>query len=167
VDDSYLWGDSILVAPVLEKAATERKTYLPAGVWWDYWTGEQVKGAGEVTRDVDLETIPLYVRAGAIIPTGAVRQYATEPNEEPVTLKVYPGADGRFSWYHDDGESFRYEAGEFVRIECRWDDAGQTLHLIRDPHGRLPAPAHVRVEVIGKGNPKTVTLTGPTTTVQM
>jgi alpha-glucosidase/alpha-D-xyloside xylohydrolase len=167
VDDSYLWGDSILVAPVLEKAATERKTYLPAGVWWDYWTGEQVKGAGEVTRDVDLETIPLYVRAGAIIPTGAVRQYAMEPNDEPVTLKVYPGADGRFSWYHDDGESFRYEAGEFVRIECRWDDAGQTLHLIRDPHGRLPAPGHVRVEVIGKGNRKTVTLTGPTTTVQM
>jgi len=167
VDDAYLWGDSILVAPVLEKAAKQRKTYLPAGVWWDYWTGEQVKGSSEVTRDVDLATIPLYVRAGAVIPLGPTRQYATEPSDEPVTLEVYPGADGRFSWYHDDGTSFRYEAGEFARIECRWDDARQRLQLIRDPHGRLSMPGHVRVEVVGKANPKMVTLSGPTTTVQM
>jgi alpha-glucosidase (family GH31 glycosyl hydrolase) len=126
-----------------------------------------VKGGGEVTRDVDLATIPLYVRAGAVIPAGPTRQYATEPSDEPVTLKVYPGADGKFSWYHDDGASFRYEAGEFARIECRWDDARQSLQLIRDPHGRLAAPGHVRVEVIGKANPRTVTLSGPTTTVQM
>jgi alpha-glucosidase (family GH31 glycosyl hydrolase) len=136
-------------------------------VWWDYWTGEQVKGSSEVTRDVDLATIPLYVRAGAVIPLGPTRQYATEPSDEPVTLEVYPGADGRFSWYHDDGTSFRYEAGEFARIECRWDDARQSLQLIRDPHGRLSMPGHVRVEVVGKANPKMVTLSGPTTTVQM
>ena len=167
VDDAYLWGDSILVAPVLEKAAKQRKTYLPAGVWWDYWTGEQVKGGSEVTRDVDLTTIPLYIRAGAVIPVGPVRHYATEPSNEPVTLKVYPGADGRFSWYHDDGESFRYEAGEFARIECRWDDTRQILQLIRDPHGRLRVPGHIRVEVVGKANPRIVTLSGLTTTVQM
>jgi alpha-glucosidase (family GH31 glycosyl hydrolase) len=167
VDDAYLWGDSILVAPVLEKAAQQRKTYLPGGVWWDYWIGERVKGGGEVTRDVDLATIPLYIRAGAILPVGPVRQYAMESSDEPVTLKVYPGADGRFSWYQDDGASFRYEAGEFARIECTWDDARRTLRLVRDPRGRLSPPKHLRIEVVGNASPRAVTLSGATTVVQM
>ena len=166
VDDEYLWGDHFLVAPVLEKAAKQRTAYLPAGMWWDFWSGERVEGGKEITRDVDLETLPLYVRAGAIVPMGPVRQYALEPNNEPVTLKVYPGANGRFSWYEDDGTSFRYETGEFARIECTWDDGGETLRLVRDPRGRLSRGMRVRIEVAGKTT-RTVTLSGQTTIVQL
>ncbi len=129
VGDEYMWGDHFLVAPMLEAGATSRKTYLPAGTWWDFWSNQRVEGGAEITREVDLETIPLYVRAGAIVPMGPVRQYASEPNDEPVTLRVYPGADGRFSWYEDDGSSFRYRQGEFTRIECAWEDASRKLTL--------------------------------------
>ena len=108
IADQYLWGDHFLVAPVLEPGATRRRTYLPAGAWWDFWTNQKTVGGTEIAREVDLSTIPLYVRAGAIVPMGPARQYAMERSEEPVTLRVYPGADGRSSWYEDDGISFAY-----------------------------------------------------------
>ena len=115
-EDEYLWGESFLVAPVHEKDATAREVYLPAGEWWDYWSGTQVAGGRSVAREVDLATMPLYVRAGAIVPVGPVRQFTGEVVDEPVTLRIYPGADGRFDWYDDDGVSYRHEAGEFFRI---------------------------------------------------
>ncbi len=116
IGDQYLWGDHFLVAPVLEPAATRRRVYLPAGRWWDFWSHQRAEGGANITREVDLFTIPLYVRAGAVVPMGPVRQYAMEPSEEPVTLHVYPGADGQFSWYEDDGISFGYQQGRFTSV---------------------------------------------------
>src|ERR1019366_169671 len=89
--DEYLWGRDILVAPVVEKGAAERKVYLPRGAWYDFWTNEKHDGGTEVTRQVDLATIPLYVRAGAIIPMGAVKQYTAEKVDGPLDISVYPG----------------------------------------------------------------------------
>ena len=117
-DDEYLFGDHILVAPVLAPSAQKRAVSLPPGQWHDFWTGDPVTGGQEVSRTVDLKTMPLYVRAGAVIPLGPVRQYVTEPVDGPLTLRVYPGADGRFSLYEDDGESFRYEHGDYTAIDC-------------------------------------------------
>ncbi|GAC1365046.1 MAG: hypothetical protein NVSMB3_13620 [Acidobacteriaceae bacterium] len=165
--DQYLWGDSILVAPVHEKDATHRTTYLPAGRWWDFWTNEQAEGGKEVTRAVDLGTMPLYVKAGAIVPIGPVKQYTAEPTAEPVTLRVYPGADGRFTWYDDDGASFRYETGEFLRVECEWNDSARALTLTRDPKGRFDIGRKVRVEVNGGGASKDVRLTERVTKVSL
>jgi alpha-glucosidase (family GH31 glycosyl hydrolase) len=155
-DDVYLWGDSILVAPVYEKEAKTRRLYLPAGQWHDFWNGDVVEGGQWITRAVDLETMPLYVRAGAVVPIGPIRQYADEPLPDPVTLRVYPGAvaaggDGNFTWYDDDGISYRHEQGEFFRIECAWDDAARTLALHPDPAGKMPLPETVRVEIAGTG----------------
>ncbi len=96
-EDEYMWGDHFLVAPVYENAATTRSVYLPSAVWWDYWSNTRSEGGQSMQRAVDLETIPLYVRAGAIIPVGPVKQYTSEPIDEPITLRVYPGADGHFS----------------------------------------------------------------------
>jgi alpha-glucosidase len=157
-DDAYMWGDQLLVAPVFEMAATERAVYLPEGTWWDFWTAEQAEGGNSVTRSVNLETTPLYVRAGAILPMGPVRQYAGEPAAEPTTLRIYPGADGRFTWYDDDGSSYGYERGEFMRAECTWNDAARTLTIKRDPAGHMPLPDTVRVELAGGNQSRQVAL---------
>src|SRR5262249_22952114 len=101
--DQYLWGRDLLVAPVTEKGATARRLYLPRGRWYDFWTEESVSGGREISRQVDLATLPLYVRAGTILPLDPVRQYTGEKVDGPLTLIVHPGADGQATLYEDDG----------------------------------------------------------------
>jgi alpha-glucosidase (family GH31 glycosyl hydrolase) len=127
--DEYLWGRDILVAPVVERGATERRVYLPEGVWHDFWTEERQQGGREILREVDLETMPLFVRAGAVLPMGPVKQYVTESSDAPLTLTIYPGASGRFSLYEDDGVSFAYQGGDWKGIEGTWDDGRRRLAL--------------------------------------
>ena len=127
--DAYLWGRDMLAAPVVEQGAVSRTVYLPRGVWYDFWTGERIDGGREVTRKVDLETMPLYVRAGAILPMGPVKQYAGEKVDAPLELKVHPGADGSFLLYEDDGASFDYRKGEWTGIQMAWNDRARTLSL--------------------------------------
>jgi alpha-glucosidase/alpha-D-xyloside xylohydrolase len=127
--DEYLWGRDMLVAPVVEKGATSRKVYLPIGTWHDFWTNERQEGGREVTRAVDLETMPLYVRGGAIIPMDPVRQYTAEKTDAPTDLKVYPGADGSFLLYDDDGGTFDHRKGEWTAIQMTYNDARRTLAL--------------------------------------
>jgi alpha-glucosidase/alpha-D-xyloside xylohydrolase len=136
--DAYLFGPSLLVAPVFEQGATERKVYLPAGGWYDFWTAKRIEGGTTVTVPTSLETMPLFVRAGSILPTGPVKQYVGEPSTEPVRLTVYPGADGRFQLYDDDGLSFAYEKGAFGAVDLKWDDARKTLHYGVAKGGLLP-----------------------------
>ena len=133
--DEYLWGRDILVAPIVEKGATERKLYLPRGVWHDFWTNERLEGGREVTRKVDLETIPLYVRAGAILPLDPVRQYTSEKVDGPTELRMHPGADGSFVLYDDDGATFDHRKGAYTLTQLTYTDATRTLHL-RATHGQ-------------------------------
>ncbi len=167
-DNAYLWGDSILVAPVLEPAATHRTTYLPHGHWWDYWSNDRndrIEGGRQVTREVSLDTMPLYVKAGSILPIGPVKQYTGEQTSEPLKLRVYPGADGAFSLYEDDGSSFNYEQKEFTRIHCSWDDKSRTLTLQADPLGQIPTHRILVAEIAGIDGSKRITLSGPTPSV--
>jgi len=145
--DEYLWGSDVLVAPVVEKAATTRRLYLPRGKWIDFWTEERVEGGREIDRAVDLATMPLYVRAGAIIPMGPVKQYTSEPSDEPMALVVYPGADGSSSWYEDDGRSFNYRNGEWMRVQTTWNDATRRLSLQLAPGSKMLAPTRRRINV--------------------
>ena len=135
-EDCYFWGDAFVVAPVTEKDTRQKTHYLPAGTWWDYWTGARIEGGREVTRDVDLATLPLYVKAGAIVPMGPVKQHTGTLAGQPLTLTVYPGADGRFTLYEDDGASFEYENGAYLRVDCVWNDAARSLSLTRDAKGQ-------------------------------
>lgn len=160
VADSYLWGDSMLVAPVLEPGAANRTTYLPRGLWWDYWKNVRIDGGSEVTREVDLETMPLYVKAGAILPVGPVKQYTAERSHGPMTLRVYPGADGTMVLYEDDGRSFDYEKGEFSRIRCEWNDSTRTLNLKADANGRWTGTTAFAVEVAGTKGTRSLTMSG-------
>jgi alpha-glucosidase (family GH31 glycosyl hydrolase) len=152
VEDAYLWGSDMLVVPVLEPSATHRTAYLPAGVWWDYWSNTRVNGGTEVTREVTLEAMPLYVKAGAIVPIGPVKQHTGEANNELLTLRVYPGADGTMTLYEDDGVSFDYEKGAFTRIVGRWSDNTRTLSLTADSKGTLPRGKLFAVEMAGGGS---------------
>ena len=152
--DQYLWGRDLLVAPVVERGAKMRRVYLPAGSWYDWWTGEAVSGGRWVERPVDLATLPLYARAGAIVPLDPVRQYTAQPVQEPTLLRVYPGADGAFTLYDDDGSSLGYRDGsdaKTVWLRVRWDDASRRLRI--EPDGRMTTwPGGVRlfaVERIG------------------
>jgi alpha-glucosidase (family GH31 glycosyl hydrolase) len=132
--DQYLWGRDMLVAPVTEKGAVSRKVYLPKGTWHDFWTNQRQEGGQEITRTVDLETTPLYVRAGAIIPMDPIRQYTGEKTDAATDLKVYPGADGAFLLYDDDGATFNHRKGEWTAIQMTYNDARRTLSL-RAAHG--------------------------------
>jgi alpha-glucosidase/alpha-D-xyloside xylohydrolase len=161
--DAYLFGPSLLAAPVYEKGATERSLILPAGIWWDYWSGSRLNGGTKVTLAAPLDSMPLLVRAGSIVPSGPVKQYAYEPSDEPVTLTIYPGADGSFTFYDDDGQTFNYERGEYDAIHLDWNDRSHTLTLTR-PTRSHQTPRHFTVKSLS-GEAKAVTLTGSHATV--
>jgi alpha-glucosidase (family GH31 glycosyl hydrolase) len=138
--DEYLWGRDILVAPVTEKGAASRRIYLPPGVWYDFWTSERQEGGREIARDIDLETMPLYVRAGSILPLGPVKQYTSEQVNQPLNLSIYPGADGSFLLYEDDGSSFNYRKGEWMGIQMNWTDRQRSLRLALAGGSRVLPP---------------------------
>ena len=146
--DEYLFGPDLLVAPVVEKGATARRLYLPRGRWYDHWTSEAVEGGREIVCPVDLATTPLYVRAGAILPLGPVKQHSGEHSDQPITLVVHPGADGEGTLYEDDGATFAYREGAFTRFAFRWSDATRTLHA-EQVHG-APGPRTFAVRLVGE-----------------
>jgi len=108
-----------------------QRTYLPAGAsWYDFWTGERLAGGTTVTKTCPLDTFPVYVRAGSIVPMGpADLQYATERPDAPYTIRIYPGANASFTLYADDSETYAYEHGQRATVDLTWDDAAKTLHV--------------------------------------
>lgn len=156
--DQYLWGRDILVSPVIERGATTRRLYLPRGAWFDFWTEERVDGGREIDRAVDLETMPLHVRAGAILPLGPVRQHVDEPVSAPLSLVVYPGADGAAALYEDDGKTFAHQRGDWMRIEMSWRNSDRRLTLRLGPGSRMRPPARRTIEVRLAGGQKTRTV---------
>ena len=128
--DQYMFGPAFLVNPVTEYKARSRAVYLPAGsAWYDFWTGSRYDGGSTITADAPLETLPLFVRAGSIIPVGPDQQYIGEKPRESLTLYVYAGRDGQFSLYEDEGGTYGYERGEFSRIPLSWNEAARTLTI--------------------------------------
>jgi alpha-glucosidase/alpha-D-xyloside xylohydrolase len=129
----YLWGRDLLIAPVYEKGATSRDVYLPPGTWYDWWDNSRHNGGASVTRKVDLATMPIYVRAGAIVPIDPVRQYMAQPVTEPTTLQIYSGANGEFTMYEDDGNSQGYLQNKGTWTKLSWDDAAKKLTITASP----------------------------------
>jgi alpha-glucosidase/alpha-D-xyloside xylohydrolase len=161
--EEYLWGRDLLVAPVVTKGAKTRRVYLPAGVWYDWWTGEKAAGERWIERPVDLATLPIYVHAGAVVPLDPVRQHTAQQVSAPTTLQVYPGADGQFVLYDDDGKSLDYLRGQGNWTKLSWDDTKRRLVIepdsrnsAQEPQQRtydvlvLPEPTPRRVQYVGK-----------------
>jgi len=111
--DQAMLGPSLMAAPIVQPGRHARSVYLPAGVWYDYWTSERLEGAGTILAPAPLDHLPLYVRAGAALPLGPLMAYTDEKPLDPLTLEVYPG-NGQFDLYEDDGHSFAYQHGEFT-----------------------------------------------------
>jgi alpha-D-xyloside xylohydrolase len=125
--DEYMFGPALLVAPVVEQGATKRDVYLPAGTdWYNYWTNEKLHGGQTVTVNAPIDTIPLFVKAGSILPLGAPVE-STHDRQAIEKVKVYPGADAQFVLYNDDGTTYAYEKGETKITNLKWDDAAGKL----------------------------------------
>lgn len=144
IADEYLFGPLFLVAPVTEYKATSRNVYLPAGTgWYDFYTGAAFEGGQTITAKAPLDRMPLFVRQGAIVPTGVKQQYTNEKPGAPITLTVYTGKDGQFELYEDDGTSTGYKKGAFARITLAWNEAAGTL-TIGDRKGSFPGMVEQR-----------------------
>ncbi len=129
IDDEYLFGPALLVAPVTEKARS-RKVYLPAGTgWYDFYTGAKYAGGETIAADAPYERMPLFVRSGSIVPTGPAIQFTGNNSRSPLTLNVYTGADGSFSIYEDDGVTRQYLNGKYSRVPLTWNEAAKTLTI--------------------------------------
>ena len=130
VNDQYLFGRAFLVAPVHEHLARSRPVWLPQGAdWYDFNTGARHSGGQSITAEAPLNRMPLFVRAGSIVPTGPAIQHTAEALDGPITLNVYMGADGWFELYEDEGTTYGYERDEFVRTPIDWDQASGTLTI--------------------------------------
>jgi alpha-D-xyloside xylohydrolase len=127
--DEFMFGPAILVNPVLKANATKRSVYLPdAPAWYDFWSG-QPRSAGDFEADAPLNHIPLFVRAGSILPLGPEIEYATQDPAGPIELRIYRGADGKFDLYEDAGDGYGYEKGQHSVIPIRWEDRTGTLTI--------------------------------------
>jgi len=128
----FLFGPAFLVAPVTTAGVTTLDVGLPrAGGWYDFWTGQRLPEGGRVAAAAPLDRLPLFVRAGSLVPLGPHLQHTGEKPADPVELRVYPGADGRFDLYEDGGDGHGYERGQRAIISIRWDDVRRRLAIGR------------------------------------
>jgi alpha-glucosidase (family GH31 glycosyl hydrolase) len=159
----YLWGRDLLIAPVFKKGATKWNIYLPVGDWYDWWTNEKKTGGQSISREIDLATMPVYVRAGAIIPFDPIRQYSGELVKEPTTLKIYSGANGQYTLYEDDGISQDYLKGKGTWTHMIWNDKMKKLSIEPGaPEGLTNTTTQrvFKIEVIPEGLTKEVRYVG-------
>lgn len=157
INDQFMFGKSIMVCPVTKAMYVSQKiengdsvmvedfgkvktkeSYLPAGSdWYDFWTSEKISGGRNVVKETPIETIPLYIKAGAIIPFGPEVQYATEKKWDHLQINVYAGANGTFVLYEDENDNYNYEKGVYSTIQLNLDDKKQIL-TINDRNGSFP-----------------------------
>ena len=177
VGDEYMFGPAFLVAPVTEYKARSRKVYLPSRAsWYDFYTGRKVRGGQTIDAAAPYERMPLFVRAGSIVPTGPAIQFTGNDTRSPLTISIYTGTDGNFALYEDDGVSRQYLHGQYSRIPFSWNERRKTL-TIRRREGSYPGMAGTRLiklHWIKPGTPlnldaadQTVTYMGAPVTVRM
>jgi alpha-D-xyloside xylohydrolase len=156
INDEYMFGKSILVCPVTtpmyseaaedtNDAVKSEELYLPGSTEWiDFWTGESFDGGQTVSKEVPLDIMPLYVKAGSILPLGPKVQYATEKKWDDLEIRVYEGADGEFTLYEDENDNYNYEKGLYSTIGFHWDNEKRIL-TIDEREGSFPGMSENRV----------------------
>ncbi len=154
IPDEYMFGNAFLVSPVTSQLFTAvnagqlsktRNIYLPKNTsWYNFWTGEKLKGGQTINADATLDIMPLYVRQGSIIPMGKFMEYATQKAEDTIELRIYSGADGQFNFYEDANDNYNYEHGEFSTFSFQWNDKMKELS-ISARKGNFPGMLQQRV----------------------
>ena len=137
IGDQFMFGPVFLVNPVTDPGVNSRRVYLPKAKWYDFWSGASVEGPRTIDASAPLERLPLFVRAGSIVPMGPEKEWSNEKPEDPIELRVYRGADGDFTLYEDENDGYNYEKGVCATIGFHWDDAKQTL-TIGERKGEFP-----------------------------
>jgi alpha-D-xyloside xylohydrolase len=152
VGDQFMYGPAFLVNPVTEQGATTRRVYFPQAKWCDFWTGSTAESGRFADVASPIDRMPLYVRAGSIVPMGPEAEYAAQKSDASLELRVYPGADGDFILYEDEGDTYNYEKGKYSTIPIHWDDSTHTL-TIGERKGSFPGMIENRtfnVVVVGQ-----------------
>jgi len=139
IPNQYMFGPAFMVSPVTKQLYTganaqtgtpTRKVYLPkAANWYNFWTGELLNGGQTIDAPAPIDIIPLYVKAGSVIPMGPVMEYATEKTDPPIELRVYPGANGSFEYYEDENDNYNYEKGNYATFSFNWNDKLKRLTI--------------------------------------
>ncbi len=137
IGDQFMYGPAFLVNPVTEPAASTRRLYLPKAHWYDFWSGTSADGGQVIDGAAPLERMPLYIRAGSILPMGPDIEWSTQKPADPIELRVYHGADGDFTLYEDENDTYSYEKGVYATIPFHWDDAKQVL-TVGQRTGKFP-----------------------------
>ena len=154
IPDQYMFGQALLINPVTQPNASMtanhnsvplRKLYLPnLVIWFDFWTGQQYQGGQTIEMPAPIETIPVFVKAGSIIPMGPFLQYATEKPADTLELRIYPGADAEFNLYEDENDNYNYEKGMYATIKFKWMDKQQTI-MVSTTKGKFEGALKKRV----------------------
>ncbi len=156
IANQFMFGPAFMVCPVTEYKARAREVYMPAStVWYDWFTGKQIKGGQTIKAPAPYENIPIFVKAGSIVPVGSPVQYAMQKDENPVTLLVYAGANGKFSLYNDEGINYNYEKGQFENIDITYSDKEATLTFAKrvGSYSGMPASRKFNVVLISENKP--------------
>jgi alpha-glucosidase (family GH31 glycosyl hydrolase) len=141
-----MFGPAFLVAPITDQGVTSRKVYLPAGAdWYNYWTNERLHGGQTVTVKAPIDTLPLFVRAGSIVPLG-VPVLSTNDPQPLAKIKIYPGADSSFTLFQDDGKTYAYEKGTSNITQLHWND--QKRKLTHEGASAWTGPDESLIEVV-------------------
>jgi alpha-glucosidase len=150
--DQVMLGPALMAAPVLRPGVEYRSVYLPEGTWYDWWTGKRLQGSSHMLAHAPLERMPLYVKAGSVIPLAPAMQHVNEVPIQQLRIKVWSGT-GAWTLYEDDGESFGYQTDDWAMTTYRvTEDAGKTIVEVEARMGRWqPEPRTVIIEVVGKG----------------
>ena len=155
IGDEFMFGPALLINPVLKPEARHRTVYLPASPrWYDFWTGDATTGGKEIEAEAPLDRMPLFVRAGSILPMGPEIEYATQNPGGPIELRIYRGADGQFDLYEDAGDSYDYEKGQHSVIPIHWNESESVL-TIGTCEGSFPGMVekrNFRIIVVGRGH---------------
>ncbi|PYV96436.1 MAG: hypothetical protein DMG89_17655 [Acidobacteria bacterium] len=137
VGDEFMFGPAILVNPVTEPGVSTRRVYLPQAKWYDFWTGTSIEGPRTMEAAAPMDRLPLYVRAGSILPMGPQIEWSTQKPADPIELRIYRGADGDYTLYEDENDNYNYEKGAHATIPFHWDDAKSVL-TIGNRKGQFP-----------------------------
>jgi alpha-D-xyloside xylohydrolase len=160
---SYMFGKALLVNPVLAPHVKEWRTYLPAaeGGWYDFYSGKHYDGGQYVDIPVTETAIPVMARAGSILPWGPEKEYAGQETDGSLDIRLYPGVEGTFTLYEDEGADFSYERGQCTRILFEWDDARRTLTIGKrnGEYPGMPTIRHFRI-VLPDGTQRTAIYKG-------
>lgn len=163
INDQFLLGKSIMISPVVNamyvkagaapgtakiedfSTVKAKESYLPSGTsWFDFWTGEKLSGGRKVNKQTPLDMIPVYVKAGSVLPVGPAVQYAEEKKWDILEIRIYPGGNGQFELYEDENDNYNYEKGVYSNINFSWNDAKKIL-TISDRNGRFPGMPQKRM----------------------